>query len=486
MYFRQIVDDKLAQYAYLIGCQQTSEALLIDPERDIDRYVERAERENLSITAVAETHIHADFLSGSREFAERHGVKLYLSDEGGDDWKYQWTEGYDVQLLKDGDTFSVGNIEVQAVHTPGHTPEHLSYLITDRGGGADAPRGMASGDFVFVGDTGRPDLLETAAGHEGVMKPSARRLYHSVQHFLDFPDYMQVWPGHGAGSACGKALGAVPDTTVGYEKRFSPAFEAARDGEDAFVDYILEDQPEPPLYFGRMKRLNKEGPPLLGSLPQPRALTTEQLGGLSGRDDLTVIDTRPGRKAFMQGHLPGAIYAPLSNTFLTVAGSYVEAGTPIFLIAAGDQVEEAVRSLIRIGLDRVEGYATPKTLARYAEQGGELASTEMIDFEELERRRMQKDTQVLDVRGLSEYRAGHIPGALNIAHTRLLDQLDEVPTDKKLLVHCGSGMRASGAVSLLERTRHRVTHVNDRFARWAEAHPGDVEKSENPVAACGR
>ena len=483
MYFRQIVDEKLAQYAYLIGCQQTGEALLIDPERDIDRYVEMAERESLNITAVAETHIHADFLSGARELAEHYDVKLYLSDEGGEGWKYQWAGGYDVQLLKDGDTFTVGNIEVQAVHTPGHTPEHLSYLITDRGGGADEPRGIASGDFVFVGDTGRPDLLETAAGHEGVMEPSARRLYHSVQHFLHFPDYMQVWPGHGAGSACGKALGAVPDTTVGYEKRFSSAFEAARDGEDAFVEYILEDQPEPPLYFGRMKTLNKEGPPLLGNLPKPRAFTTEQLGDLSGRDDLAVIDARPDREAFMQGHLPGATCAPLDRTFPTVAGSYVEADIPIYLIIAGDQVEEAVRNLIRIGLDRIEGYATPETLAKYAEQGGKLASTEMIDFEELERRRMQKDAQVLDVRGLSEFQAGHVPGALHIAHTRLFDRLGEVPADKELLVHCGSGMRASGAVSLLERTRHQVTHVNDRFARWARAHPGDVEKSKKPVAA---
>ena len=178
MLIRQIFDEKLAQYAYLVGCQASGDALIIDPERDIDRYVEIAESEGLTITAVAETHIHADFLSGAREFAERFGARLYLSDEGDADWKYEWAAHgeYDAQLLKDGDAFKVGNIAVQAVHAPGHTPEHLVFLITDEGGGADEPMGMASGDFVFVGDLGRPDLLETAANLAGMMEPSARRI----------------------------------------------------------------------------------------------------------------------------------------------------------------------------------------------------------------------------------------------------------------------------------------------------------------------
>ena len=187
MFFRQIFDDKLAQYAYLIGCQQTGEALLIDPERDIDRYVELAAEECLEITAVTETHIHADFLSGAREFAERYGTRVYLSDEGSDDRKYTWPDrgNYDVVLLKDGDTFRVGNVRVEAQHTPGHTPEHMSFLITDEGGGADRPMGIASGDFVFVGALGRPDLLETVAGQAGAREPAARALYHSVQRFLE-------------------------------------------------------------------------------------------------------------------------------------------------------------------------------------------------------------------------------------------------------------------------------------------------------------
>ena len=246
MFFRQIVDEKLAQYAYLIGCQRTGEAIVIDPERDIDRYIDIARENGLTITAVTETHIHADFLSGCREFAERTGVRVYLSDEGDADWKYEWYRPYDHVLLHDGDVFSVGHIDVKAVFTPGHTPEHLSFMVTDRGGGATEPLGMASGDFVFVNDLGRPDLLESAAGFAGAMRPSAIRLFHSAQRFIQFPEFLQVWPGHGAGSACGKALGAVPETTVGYEKRFSPALQAVLEGESTFVDFILEGQPEPP------------------------------------------------------------------------------------------------------------------------------------------------------------------------------------------------------------------------------------------------
>nr|WP_243664236.1 MBL fold metallo-hydrolase [Rhodothermus marinus] len=171
MLFRQIFDPKLAQYAYLIGCQQTKEAIVIDPERDVDQYLRLAEEEGLRIVAVAETHIHADFLSGARELAERVGARLYLSAEGeADGWASNWAKNgrYDVTFLRDGDTFRIGNIEFRAVHTPGHTPEHLCYLVTDRGGGATEPMGIVTGDFVFVGDLGRPDLLESAARISGM------------------------------------------------------------------------------------------------------------------------------------------------------------------------------------------------------------------------------------------------------------------------------------------------------------------------------
>ncbi len=484
MFFRQIFDEKLAQYAYLVGCQQTGEALLIDPERDVDRYVELAEREELRIVAVTETHIHADFLSGARELAERLNVKIYLSDEGDADWKYEWVKqkkqdgaAYDYVLLNDGDTFSIGNIEVKAVHTPGHTPEHVSFLITDYGGGADEPMGMITGDFVFVGDVGRPDLLESAAGIQGMMEPSARTLYDSVQGFLQLPDYLQVWPAHGAGSACGKALSAVPESTVGYEKRFNASIDAAKRGEDVFVEYILEGQPEPPLYFARMKRHNKLGAKLLGALPQPRCLNVQELGALAGRWDVAVLDTRLDRSAFMAGHLPGSLYAPMDKTFNTIAGSYVEEDSPIYLIIEAERVEEAVRDLVRIGLDHVVGYATPEMLARYHEQGGERAMIPEIGIEEMEARRGQDAMAVLDVRRLAEYQAARVPEAFNIAHTRLLVRKEELPKDKVWLVHCRTGSRAAAASALLARFGYHVQYVNGLFEDWVADYGAAVEES---------
>ncbi len=467
MLLRQILDPKLAQYAYLIGCQRTGEALILDPERDVDRYVELARAEGLRLTAAAETHIHADFLSGARELAERFGVKLYLSAEGGPDWQYEWVRDsdYDVHLLRDGDVFQVGHIDIRALHTPGHTPEHLSFLVTDRGGGADEPIAIASGDFVFVGDLGRPDLLESAAGVDGAMEPSARTLYRSVGRFLELPDFVQVWPAHGAGSACGKALGAVPMSTVGYERRHNAAIDARGRGEDAFVASILSGQPEPPLYFATMKRLNKTGPPVLGELPRPRRLTASELLELAERTDVAVVDTRRDRGAFMTAHLSGSLYAPLDTTFPTLVGSYVRSGEEIVLITDPESVEEAVRDLVRIGLEKVVGFAPPEVLDE-PQLASRLRSTPTIDFSELDDRR-RPGTTVLDVRRASEHAAAAVPGAVNVAHTRLLDRLDEVPEDGEVLVHCRSGARAAAAVAMLERAGREVCYVDGMFREGA-------------------
>ena len=464
MFFRQIVDEKLAQHAYLVGCQRTRQAVLIDPERDVDRYVAIARSEGLRITAVTETHIHADFLSGCLEFADRYGCRAYLSAEGGPGWEYEWAGGRDqVTLLRDGDRFSVGGIDFQAVHTPGHTPEHMSFMVTDRGGGAAEPMGMVSGDFVFVGDLGRPDLLEAAAGHAGEMEPSARRLYRSALGVFELPDYLRIWPGHGAGSACGKALGAVPDTTAGYEKRFSPALAAVRRGEDTFVSYILDGQPEPPLYFGRMKVENRRGPALLGPLPEPARLSGADLLGIAADDHAVVVDTRDDRLGYYDGHIPGSIYAPLNKSFPTVTGCYIDPASRIVLICQEAQVEEAVRDLVRIGLDQVTGWAPPEELEAFRTVGGEFASIEVVDFDEVERRLPDSGVQVLDVRRATEFSDARIEGAANIAHTRLAGRLGELPRDKELLVHCLSGARAAAAASLLEREGFRVAAVNDIF-----------------------
>ncbi|CAN5566283.1 MBL fold metallo-hydrolase [soil metagenome] len=471
MLFRQFFDPKLAQYAYLVGCQKSKEALLIDPLRDVDQYLKAAADEGVRIVAVAETHIHADFLSGARQLAADDGVKLYLSDEGAaDGWASNWAkgDGYDVVVLRHGDTLQIGNIGIKALHTPGHTPEHLSYQITDHGGGAEEPMGIVTGDFVFVGDLGRPDLLESAAKVENVMRPSAQKLYSSAKDFMELSDYLQVWPGHGAGSACGKALGAVPQTTVGYEKRFNSMLNAARKGEDAFVDAILDGQPEPPLYFARMKRLNRDGVPLLKGLPNPSALSAGDIeAGLP--EGSVLIDARMDRSAFMARHVEGAQYAPFDKQFNTTVGSLVaDPELPLVLLLPEQDVPQAVRDLIRVGFDNITHYITPEVFALYVQAGGETTSIEEIDFAELEKRRDNKAGAVVDVRRKTEYDAGHVPGAVNAAHARLPDLLDRIPSGKQLLIHCQSGVRSAVAASYLAREGYDAVYVNDAFPRYVE------------------
>ncbi len=475
MFMRMVYDEKLAQAAYVIGCQKTGEALVIDPERDVDRYIDLAEANGLRLIATAETHIHADFLSGSRELAERTGAKVYLSDEGDADWKYQWLNKkagggtYNHQLLKDSDTFNVGNIEFKVLHTPGHTPEHIVFLITDHGAGADAPIGMATGDFVFVGDLGRPDLLESAAGQTGAMEPSARRLFQTVRTLDDVPDFVQVWPAHGAGSACGKALGAVPMSTIGYEKRFNPAIRAAKD-EQRFVDFILAGQPEPPVYFANMKRDNKLGPKVLGGLPTPLRLTVDRLKALDPQQ-VAIVDTRPWDQ-FRAGHVAGSLSLPMIKSFNTDSGSLVKDTEDVYLVIEPERLEEAIRDLIRVGLDRIVGWLP----------SSELGSTELVSILEIEpaeaRAKLAEGmADPLDVRRATEFAEGHVPRAVNIAHTRLMGRMDEVPTGKPLIVNCRSGVRSARACAYLQRAGREVINLKGGFLAW-EASGADVQHPE--------
>lgn len=458
MFFKQIFDKKLAQYAYIIGCQKNGEAIVIDPMRNIDQYEEIAEQEGLKITFAADTHIHADYVSGLREFAEK-GVKIIGSDEGDENWKYEWLIGsnYNYNLVKNGDSFSIGNIKFDVIHTPGHTPESISFLVTD-GALTDEPMGILTGDFVFVGDVGRPDLLETAAGQKGNMRPSAQKLYESVKAFEELPDYLQVWPAHGAGSACGKALGAVPESTVGYETRFSPAFKAAKD-ENTFVDFILDGQPEPPLYFARMKKLNKVGPTVLGSpIKLPEIVSVQVMAD----SDTTVIDTR-SKHNFMNSHLKGSIMASLDKNFNTIAGSFHDGKHEFYLIIDKENLQEAINDLANVGLDKCIGFATYNDFENWE---GKKAFIQKTDFEELAKMMDEDRIQILDVRKATEYAGGKVPGSINIAHTRLAANLDQLPKDKTIAVHCASGQRASYSVSLLANKGFDVIWVDDAFENW--------------------
>lgn len=467
MYFKQIFEEKLAQYAYIIGCQKTGEAIVLDPMRDIDQYIQDAHREGLKVVAAADTHIHADYLSGLRELAER-GVKIYASDEGDADWKYEWLKNspYSYQLLKNGDEIKIGNIRIKAWHTPGHTPEHLSFFVTD-GAAADEPLGIVTGDFVFVGDVGRPDLLESAAGQAGAMEPSAKTLYKTVTEFKKIPEYMQIWPGHGAGSACGKSLGAVPKSTVGYELRFNNSIKASS-SEDEFVKFILDGQPEPPMYFARMKRDNKMGAPVLGKLPEPAHLSVSELNHLLSENGTVVLDART-KDEFVKGHIKGSLLSPMNKQFNTIAGSYIDEHQKIVLVIEEARVNEAVRDLIRIGLDHIVGYITPEELKNLPQQGIALETLSPQSFASVKGLLNSDDYAIIDVRKATEFATGHIDGARNIAHTRLLPRFEEIPSDKTLVVHCQMGGRAAVASAFLKHKGHDVIFVDDAYANYTSS-----------------
>ncbi|MCU0357735.1 MAG: rhodanese-like domain-containing protein [Cyclobacteriaceae bacterium] len=441
MFFQHVYDKTLAQASYFIGCQKAGVAMVIDPKRDVDTYLEIAAQNKMKITHVAETHIHADFLSGARELAALTGAELYLSDEGGEGWQYEFPH----HGLKDGDTFMVGNLKIDVLHTPGHTPESISFLLTDTPASPE-PVMLFTGDFVFVGDIGRPDLLEKAAGMKGTQDAGAHQMYKSVQRFNALPDYIQVWPGHGAGSACGKALGAVPSSTVGYEKIRNWAFQYKTD-EQGFVKFLLEDQPEPPKYFAMMKKLNKVDRPLLTSVPKQRKLSAQEFVEAKNKG-IKIIDTRL-KTEFAKGFIPGTINIQGTNSFSTWCGWFLTYEEPFILIAKEEALDDLTRKLMRIGLDNVYGYI--EDVSVWTDLGNKLEQGTVLSTEEMKKMVQSNHTQFIDMRGVAEYKAGHIPGSKNVFVGTLEKNLEKISKDEPVVVFCQSGDRSTIGFSLLNK-----------------------------------
>jgi len=456
MFFQHIYDKSLAQASYFIGCQAKGEAIVIDAQRDIDVYLDIANQNNLKITHIAETHIHADFLCGSRELAAVTGAKMYLSDEGGEDWQYQFSH----EGLKHGDIIKVGNLSLKVLHTPGHTPESISFLLTDNPA-TDEPAMVLTGDFVFVGDIGRPDLLEKAAGLNGTQEKGAKQMFESIQRFSELPGFVQVWPGHGAGSACGKALGAVPNSTVGYEKIRNWAFQYDNN-EKGFVEYLLEGQPEPPKYFAMMKHLNKVDRPLLVEVPKHPKLSQAQF--LSAyKDGLKVIDTRD-KVDFAKGFIPNSISIQGNNSFSTWCGWVLNYQEQFILVAEDNEMQELTRKLMRIGLDNIFGYISEIDNLKL-----ELQTADVIGMEEFKTYIEKDNAQIVDVRGVSEYENGHIKSAVNVFVGTLQDNLKKLDKCKQLVIHCQSGDRSSIAYSILRRNGFEdVKNYAGGMKEWLE------------------
>lgn len=457
MFFQHIYDKSLAQASYFIGCQKASVAAVIDAKRDVDTYLDIAKANNMKITHIFETHIHADFLAGSRELAKLTGAEMYLSDEGGKGWGYEFPH----HGLKDADKVQLGNLTFEIMHTPGHTPESISFLLTDNPA-SKKPVMLFTGDFVFVGDVGRPDLLEKAAGIKDTADAGAKQMYTSINKFAALADYIQVWPGHGAGSACGKALGAVPSTTVGYEKERNWAFQYEGD-EQGFVKYLLADQPEPPKYFAMMKKLNKVNRHLLTEVPKLKQLTAIELKEAMAKG-IKLLDAR-NKIDFASGFIPGSFNIQGNNSFATWAGWFLKYDEPFMLLADEDQLDDLTRKLMRIGLDNVYGYI-PSTCI-WTKAGGSLEKSNVINFDEAKQLMQNNDVQIVDVRGASEYNKGHIAHADNVFVGTLPENLDKVSKDKKVVIHCQSGDRGAIAYSILAKNGYKnVLNFSGSINEW--------------------
>jgi len=453
MLLKYFYDDELAQASYLLGCPGGGVALVIDPSRDVDQYIRVAQENGLRIIGVAETHIHADYISGGYELAKRTGAKLYISEAGrGGQFAYDYPDSPQFVYVREGSIITIGAVTVEVLFTPGHTPEHIIFQVTDTN--ADRPIGLFTGDLLFVGDIGRPDLLEVAVGVANTAKAGAYQQYDNIQRLKTMPDYLQIWPGHGAGSACGKALGAIPSTTLGYEKLFNPAFQYQT--ADSFVDWLLDGQPPAPRYFAQMKKVNRVGATLTSELPTPVWLDEAQLHELVAQNAF-IIDTRPAN-AFAKSHVHGTINIPYeSSQFNTWVGWFVDYSKPTYLIIEESDLVNALKSLRAIGIDHVGGVFATKFAENHHIHLRQVNPDEVMNI---------KGAVILDVRSRTERAEGYIPNSMFIPMGELLGRLNELPKGKIIITQCGSGIRSQVVASLLQNHKFDVMNMVGGIDAW--------------------
>ncbi len=456
MLLKYFYDDELAQASYLLGCPGAGVALVIDPSRDVEPYLHVARQNGLRIIGVAETHIHADYVSGGYELAHRTGATLYISKAGrGGQFAYDYPDAPNIRYVGEGDIITIGAVTVKVLFTPGHTPEHIVFQVTDTN--ADRPIGIFTGDLLFVGDIGRPDLLEVAVGVAHTADAGARQQFANINRLKTMPDYLQIWPGHGAGSACGKALGAIPSTTLGYEKLFNPAFQYEH--EDEFVAWLLDGQPPAPRYFAQMKTVNRVGATLTSQLPTPQWLDESALHDRIAQKAF-IIDTRRGDE-FAENHLYGTVNIPLtSSQFNTWVGWFVDYTKPTYLIVDEADAERALKSLRAIGVDNIDGLFDVSLAQKHHAHLTQIQPEEVADA---------KGAVILDVRSRTERAEGYIPNSLFIPMGELLARLDELPRGKVIITQCGSGVRSQVVASLLQNRYYDVMNLVGGIDAWRRA-----------------
>jgi hydroxyacylglutathione hydrolase len=453
----------LAQFAYVIA--DGGEAVIIDPIRDIDTYLRYAQQNGLRITHILETHIHADFAAGSVALATATGAELAFS-------AYDRSERFVYQMphrsLADGDSISFGNLRLQALYTPGHTPEHMSFLLFDLSRSATEPLALFSGDFLFVGSLGRPDLLGEAA-KIGL----AHELYRSVQQRIaTLPDALAVYPGHGAGSLCGAGMSESAETTLGYERRTNPFFGY---GEDEFVERILASVPAMPDYYPRMKELNAQGAAAFESLAQPKPLTPQEVAAQRSSAAVTILDLRRP-EAFGGAHIPGAINIGSGQNLSLWAGWLLDPAAEILVVDDEGLDEEARVALARVGLDRLTGYLAGGMPA-WLSSGLAFARTLQTTAAEVDSAAASGRAVILDVRNDSERADGGIAGSQHIALGNLPSSLAQLSKAQPILAVCGSGYRSSIAASLLQRAGFtQVSSLSGGMSAW-QLHHGEAATS---------
>lgn len=447
----------LAVNSYLVADEKLRKAALVDPVRDVESYVRFAHEKGLIITDIIETHVHADFVSGSLEL--KHALKgqplIHCSAMGGQ----KWIPSYADRHVRDGDQITIGDLVLEAYHTPGHTPEHITWKLFDVTRSSSMPLILFTGDFLFVGEVGRPDLLG-----EEARKLLAKELYESLFIRLKrFPDFVEVYPAHGAGSLCGKSIGSKPTSTLGYERQFNPSFQKLP--EEEWMQKLMEHMPKAPPYFPHMKQMNVRGPNFLPDLSPallPQKVYQMQVEGAQ------ILDVR-NKEAFAAAHIPGAINIPLSPMLATYAGWIIPYDQKLILLTAReDDLDAASTALGLIGLDNVVGYLDGGINA-WEQNGFPLTHIEGLSIQELTERLNSKNKPlVLDVRSEAEWLSGHIEHAYHYPLGAIGQELlNDVSKDQEICVICGSGMRSGIMASCLQQAGYKhVANVLGGMAAW--------------------
>jgi glyoxylase-like metal-dependent hydrolase (beta-lactamase superfamily II) len=455
MILKQIYLGCLSQASYLIGSD--GEAAVVDPRRDIDEYLDEARKAGLVIKHVLETHFHADFVSGHRELAARTGAAIYFGREA--------RPGYAVTSLADGDQVRVGRVTLRTLETPGHTPESVCYLVVDGEHGGKSVA-VLTGDTLFVGEVGRPDLM----GHQFTAEAMAGSLYDSLHaKLMALPDDVVVYPGHGPGSSCGRNIGPETSSTIGKERQFNYALQIK--DREAFVRTVAGNLPAPPRYFPHDARVNREGPAdLAPRLAALRPLPPREVERMTRDGAALLLDTR-APKEFGQGHLPGSVNVGIDGRYAAWVGTVLDPMSPFLLVAPPGREAEAAMRLGRVGYDNVVGYLEGG-IAAWQAAGLPVRELPQIDVRELARRVDAGNLRVVDVRGSGEWESGHIPSATHHDLQRLADDLKSpVEGGGPVAVICGSGYRSSIACSLLERAGVDLPLINvaGGMGAWTQA-----------------